>query len=145
MAGLSSLFSGVNFQRTIQRYANDQNWRIAEIDNGHAVLKFRMDSGRNQQVYILRFENTLEFSTASMAIFDSENQIPHYLSTLLLQRSAERKYGFWCIENLSGKFVYSCMHNAEMELIDSNYFGAVVRALISEVDDFEGILIQMLN
>ena len=63
----------------------------------------------------------------------------------MLKRSSQRKLGFWCIEEIGSKHVYSCMHNAEMQLIDSDYFGRVVRALISECDDFEGILFDMVR
>ncbi len=145
MASFESLFSGVNFRTTIQRYCSQVGWKIAEIDNKHATLKFSMDSGRDQTLYIIPYESTLEFSVPSMAIFNTEDDIPHFLSTFLLQRSAEKKIGFWCIEKVGGKFVYSYMHNAEIQLIDVNYFAKVVRALIKECDDFEGVLIDILR
>jgi hypothetical protein len=141
--GLAALFSGVNFSGTIRKYRNANDWTIADLDNKRAVLQFRMASGGRQTLYIIRFESTLEFSVPSMAAFDSEDSIPHYLSTLLLKRSAQSKIGFWCIEKINSRHVYSCMHNAEMDLIDSNYFAKVVRALINECDVFEGILINM--
>jgi hypothetical protein len=86
----------------------------------------------------------LEFSVPSALSFD-EDDIPHMLSTLLLKRNVERKIGFWCLEKISEKFVFECMHNAEMQLIDSEYFGNVVRALINECDEFEGIIARMLK
>jgi len=137
--GLETLFSGVNFENTIKKYCAANDWRIAELDNKHAVLRFSMSSGRTQILYIIRFESTLEFSVPSMAVFDSEDDIPHFISTLLLKRSSEIKVGFWCIETIRGKCLYSCMHNAEMQLIDSGYFARVVRALINECDNFEDI------
>lgn len=143
--GLESLFSGVNFSNTVKKYCSANGWKIAEINDKRAVLRFSMDSGRNQVLYIIRYETTLEFSVPSMAGFDSEDHIPHYLSTLLLKRSSENKYGFWCIEQIGGKQVYSYMHNAELQLIDSNYFAKVVSALVKECDDFEGILLQILR
>jgi hypothetical protein len=143
--GLESLFSGVNFSGTIKKYCSANGWKIAELNDKRAILRFGMESGRSQVLFIIRYESTLEFSVPSMAAFDSEDQIPHYLSTLLLKRSSENKYGFWCIEQIGGKHVYSCMHNAEMQLIDSNYFATVVRALLKECDDFEGILMKMLQ
>ena len=143
--GFKALFSGVNFANTIKKYCATNGWKIADLNNKRAILRFSMSSGRNQTLYIIRYESTLEFSVPSMAMFDSEDDIPHFLSTLLLKRSAEKKIGFWCIEKIGGKHVYSCMHNAEMQLIDSNYFAMVVRALINECDDFEGTLIQILG
>lgn len=143
--GFEALFSGVNFSSTISQYCSANGWKIAELDSKKAKLRFDMASGRVQTLFIFRYESTLEFSVPSMAIFDSEDDIPHYLSTLLLIRSSERKIGFWCIERIGGKHVYSCMHNAEMQLIDKDYFADVVRALVTECDDFEKVLTDMLD
>jgi len=145
MSSFESLFSGVNFKSTVQKYCQLIGWKIAEIDDKHAVLKFSMDSGRNQNLWIIRYESTLEFSVPSMANFDSEDNIPHYLSSLLLKRNSQKKIGFWCIEEIGGKHIYSYMHNTELQLINTEYFQYVVRALINECDEFEGILINMLN
>ena len=141
--GFEALFSGVNFANTIMKYCAVNGWKIADLNNERAILRFSMSSGRNQTLYILRYESTLEFSVPSMAAFDSEDSIPHFLSTLLLKRSSEQKIGFWCIEQIGREHVYSCMHNAEMQLMDSNYFARVVRALINECDDFEDVLVKM--
>jgi len=143
--GLETLFSGVNFANTIKKYCAANGWKIADLNDKRAILRFSMSSGRDQTLYIIRYESTLEFSVPSGAAFDSEDSIPHLLSTLLLKRSSERKIGFWCIEQIGGKHVYSCMHNAEMQLIDSNYFAKVVMALINECDDFEGVLVKILR
>ncbi len=143
--GLEALFSGVNFKATMTKYCAQNGWKIADLNDKRVILRFRMESGREQTLYVIRYETTLEFSVPSIARFDSEDDIPHFLSTLLLKRSSEQKVGFWCIEQIAGKHVYSYMHNAEMQLIDSNYFAKVVRALINECDHFEGILLQILN
>lgn len=143
--GFEALFSGVNFANTIKRYCAANGWKITDLNDRRAILRFSMSSGRDQTLFIIRYESTLEFSVPSMAGFESEEQIPHFLSTLLLKRSAEKKIGFWCIESIGGKHVYSCMHNAEMQLIDHNYFAQVVRALINECDDFEGTLIRIMR
>jgi hypothetical protein len=145
MSGFAALFSGLNFQGTIRRYCDQIGWRIADINDKRALLKFTMNSGRTQSLWIVRYDTTLEFSVPSMAQFDSEERIPHYLSTVLLKRSAQNKIGFWCIEQIGGRFVFSCMHNAEMSLINVEYFQKVVSALITECDTFEGILIEMLR
>ena len=139
-----NLFSGLNFASTIKKYCNEADWNISKLDKEVAVLKFSMNSGRRQTLYIIKYESTLEFSVPSMAAFDTEEDIPDILSTLLLKRNSEKKIGFWCIEMTGGKHVYSCMHNAEMQLINQTYFMKVVRALIKECDDFEETLEKML-
>ncbi|WP_298817086.1 hypothetical protein [Chloroflexus sp.] len=145
MASLMQLFAGANFRLTIQRYCDEHGWRIHDLNDRRAVLRFTMQSGRSQTLYIIKYETTLEFSVPSMFGFDTIDAIPHYISTLLLKRSSQKKLGFWCIEEIGGKQVYSCMHNAEMQLIDSNYFAALVQALVTECDEFEGVILKMLN
>ncbi len=145
MSGFSSLFSSANFVTTVQKYCDTIGWKIAEIDSRKAILKFSMQSGRTQTVYIIRYDTTLEFSVPSLAAFDSEEKVPHFISTLLLKRNAKRKYGFWSIEEIGGKHVYSAMHNAELELMNTEYFRKVVSALVSECDEFETTLLNLLR
>ena len=140
MPSLADSFSGSYFQQTIRNYCSDLGWRIRDIDNRMATLRFDMESGRVYTLFIIRYESTLEFTVSSALRFDTADEVPGFLSTLLLKRSAEKKTGFWCIEELGDKQVFSCMHNAEMQLIDVDYFAAVVRSLIRECDVVEGAL-----
>ncbi|MBK9233396.1 MAG: hypothetical protein IPO15_21765 [Anaerolineae bacterium] len=142
---LAQLFSGSNFRTTIQQYCARQGWKIADLNDARAILRFNMGSQRTQTCYVIKYDKTLEFSVPSMFIFDSYDQVPHYISTILLKRSSEKKIGFWCIEEIGGKQVYSCMHNAEQDLIDSNYFASVVRALINECDELETVILKMMR
>lgn len=140
MSGFAELFAGVNFQTTIQRYCASQGWKIADLNDQRARLGFTMGSGSKQTLYILKYDTTLEFSVQSALAYPSVDAIPDFVSTLLLKRNVERTIGFWCIEELQGMQVYSCMHNADMRLIDSACFGRIVRALLDEVEDFEQTL-----
>lgn len=145
MSSFTDLFAGVNFKSTIQKYCTQLGWKIADLTEKKAVMHFDMESGRTQTLYIIKYDTTLEFSVPSEIAFQDEDNLPHWLSTLLLKRNTERKIGFWCIEKINDKHTYECMHNAEMQLIDGEYFGKVVRALINECDDFEGTILKMLN
>ena len=145
MSGLAELFTGARFQNTIQRYCAEEGWKIADLSDKRAILRFYMSSGRSQVLYIIKFDTTLEFSVPSNLAFDSTDELPHFISTLLLKRSCQKKIGFWCIEEIGQKQVYSCMHNAEMTLIDSDYFASVVTALVDECDELEGVIAQMLR
>ena len=137
MPSLADSFSGSYFQQTIRNYCSDLGWRISNIDNRMATLRFDMESGQVQALFITRYESTLEFSVPSVFRFDTADEVPGYLSTLLLKWSAERKIGFWCLEEVGEKLIFSCMHNAEMQLIDVDYFAAVVRELINQCEAFE--------
>lgn len=143
MSGLAQLFAEANFAGTIQKYCAQQQWRIADINDRRAILRFSMESGRAQTCYIIKYDSTLEFSVPSMFHFSSDDQIPNYVSTLLLKRNCENKIGFWCLEKIGGEQVYSYMHNAEMQLIDNTYFARVVRMLIEECDELESVLLKL--
>lgn len=132
-----SLFSRNVFQRTIKDYCNRCGWRIAEIDDSYAKLIFTMPSGQDQALFIVPYQSTLEFSVPSALMVDRLEDIPHELSTKLLQRSSETKIGFWCIEEIGDNYVYSYMHNAEIQLINLEYFANVVQTLIIECEEFE--------
>lgn len=145
MSGLADLFAGVNFKTTIQRYCAQQRWHIADLNNQRAILRFSMSSGRTQVLYIIKYEETLEFSVPSSLAFDTADDVPHYVSTILLKRNREKKIGFWCLEQIGQKQVYSCMHNAHMQLIDGAYFASIVDVLIQECDELEDVVDRMLQ
>ncbi|WP_013325250.1 hypothetical protein [Gloeothece verrucosa] len=137
MAINKDIFSSNRFRSTIQGYCREIGWNILDINDNKAVLVFQMSSGNSQTLYIIRYENTLEFSCPSGVKFDDIDDIPHQLSTWLLIKNSKFKIGFWCIEEIGGRQVFSIMHNAEMSLIDVNYFNKVVLKLINDCDEFE--------
>lgn len=137
MSDYSSLFSAAAFQRTVQKYCAEHGWDIAEINDRKAKLKFEAASGSNQVLYIIRYETTLEFSVPSKFMFPNDDEVPHRLSTILMGKNSEMKIGFWCLEKIQGEVVFSIMHNQEISLLDSEYFGGIVRKLVSECDEFE--------
>ncbi|HIK33974.1 MAG TPA: hypothetical protein IGS17_18510 [Oscillatoriales cyanobacterium M59_W2019_021] len=137
MAIDKDLFSSGNFQSTIQRYCNEVGWRIAEINSNRAIIKFNMNSGSTQTVFILRYDTTLEISCPSGLKFSDFDRIPHQLSSYLLKENSKYKIGFWCIEPLNNMEVFSIMHNAEISLMNTNYFVRIIQTLISKCDEFE--------
>lgn len=96
-----------------------------------------MTSGNTQTVFIIRYDTTLEFSCPSGLKFDNFDYIPHQLSSYLLKENSKYKIGFWSLEEISGRLVYSIMHNAEISLMDVNYFMNIVQTLINKCDSFE--------
>jgi hypothetical protein len=138
-----ALFSSNTFKDLITRYCRQQRWKIADINDRRAMLAFTMPSDRMQVLYILRYDTTLEFSVPSDLGFSSEDAIPDSLSTMLLRRNAESKVCFWCIEMIGHKHTFSCMYNAESNLIDAEYFARIVRALLQECERLEQALAGM--
>lgn len=139
------LFSGSNFRSTIQNYCTQLNWRISDINDRRVVLKFNASSGNTQTLFIIRYENTLEFSVPSGLKFNSDSDVPGVFSTYLLVKNASYKIGFWCIEEIGGQKVFSIMHNAEISLINVKYFERVVLRLVNECDDFEKAISEIMN
>jgi len=145
LADTNEQVSDVNFQSTIQNYAAQHGWSLADVDEQHAIMRFNMPSGRVQTLYILNYRNTLEFSVPSAAGFPSQDSIPHMLSTLLLKKNTKNNFGFWCIMEIGEKQIYTYMHNAELQLLTPEYFGRVVVTLVNECDEFEAKLVEMLR
>jgi len=131
----TSLFAGVNFRHTIQKCCEQIGWQIADLNENRALLRFESASGRAQNLLILRYDSTLEFSAPSTTQFESEDQIPNYLSTMLLRRNAENKIGFWCIEMLDGKLTYTYMHNVDLSHINNEHFADAAQFLVRECED----------
>ena len=140
-----NLFSGTNYQSTIMKYCNQLGWGISEINNSRTILKFEADSGITQTIFIIRYEDTLEFSCPSGLKFQNRNNIPDGMSSYLLCENSKYKVGFWAIEIINDKSVFSIMHNAEMSLIDLRYFRTVVLQLVKECDKFEQAYSKALN
>jgi 8-oxo-dGTP pyrophosphatase MutT (NUDIX family) len=131
---------GQYFKRAIKTFCEEHKWKLLEVDEDRAELEFGTSKGRHKQFHIERHDSTVEFSVPSFMSFKEEDEIPDTLSTLLLRRNSQKKIGFWCIDHIQGKFVYSCMHNAELKLLHSQYFAAIIEGLIEECAAIEGII-----
>ncbi len=139
------LFSGNNYQQTIRRYCNQLGWNISDLNDQRTIIKFSMESGTTQTAFIIRYDTTLEFSCPSGLKFNSKEDVPGWLSTLILCENATYKVGFWCIETIGGRQVLSMMHNAEISLIDVNYFQKVVMQTVNKCDELEQTVARALR
>lgn len=139
------LFSGANYQITIRKYCNNLGWRISDLNDRRAVIRFGMQSGTTQTVFIIRYDTTLEFSCPSAVKFSSTESIPHQLSTLLLQKNSSYRVGFWAVEQIAGTQCFSMMHNAEISLMDVSYFRRTVEKLILECEAWEQTVSRVLR
>lgn len=137
-AGLKESFSAF-----ISRMCAANNWAVREVDDEHSVIEFTLDQARSQTLFIFSFDDDIEFSVPSFAAFDSLEAVPHFISSTLLQVNAKTKIGFWCLEQIGEKMVYSYMHNAHMELLNEKQFVDIVMTLIQRVDEFENLLMKM--
>lgn len=139
------LFSGSNYQSTIRSYCNSLGWKINDINDRRTILRFTMESGTTQTVFIIRYDTTLEFSCPSGVKFRDKDSVPGRLSTLLLHENSTFKIGFWAIEEIEGQYHFSIMHNAEISLIDVKYFGKTILKLIDECEKLEQAVSRALS
>jgi hypothetical protein len=139
------LFSAYNFHKIIQEYCEQLDWDANQINNTTNTLQFRANSGNTQTVFILLYNQTIEFSVPSGLKFPNLDSIPGSFSTLLLTLNSKDRVGFWFIEELDNKQVFSVMHNAELSLIDLEYFHLVVSTLVQKCDQVEQIVMKALS
>ncbi|MEA5621106.1 hypothetical protein VB711_25205 [Cronbergia sp. UHCC 0137] len=145
MAIEKDLLSSFKFRSTIESYCRTLDWNISSINDTRAIMRFDMDSGNTQTVFIIKYDSTLEFSCPSGLKFDSTGDIPGGLSTLLLMNNKKYKLSFWCIEEIGDKQVFSIMHNTEMSLINVDHFAKIVIHLVQECEKFEQIIQEIIN
>lgn len=126
------------FQSTIKRFCKAHAWEIYEINEKKVKLKFQAESGNTHSLFVYRYDKDmlLEFSVPSGLSFPSGDQMPHGLSTILLERNSKLKLGFWCVEQLEDERTYTVIHNEEIGLLNSDYFGRIARRLVEQCDDF---------
>jgi len=125
--------------------AQENGWTPQKLDSESAVFRFDMPSGRSKAAVVLPFEHLFEFSVQSNQVFNSEEDIPHLLSSILLQRNSGRSIGFWSLLTMREQYVYTCMHNVEPRLMTGPYFGDVVRALLEEADRLDNWVAERLR
>lgn len=140
MAVDRDLLAKFNFRRTIEHYCDRLGWTIQDLDDRSAVLRFNAASGTTQTLFIVGYDTTLEFSVPSALKFDALEDIPGWISTLLLCRNSEYRIGFWCVEKINHRHVFSVMHNAEINRMDVDYFRQIVLKLIKDCDEFEQVV-----
>jgi len=133
----TNIFNHSNFEKTIRGYCQEIGWTPSVIEADYAKLKFEMESGHPKTLYILRLEEVLEFSVLSQLFFEEGDEIQSWMLTRLLLDNAKSKTGFWCIETIKNKMVFSFMHNAELRTLDCDRFAAIVTRLVGVCDDLE--------
>jgi DNA integrity scanning protein DisA with diadenylate cyclase activity len=138
-------FSDDQFRSLIQFYCNQLGWKVGEINGRRAIIKFQMPSGSTQVLFIIRFENTLEFSVPSSIYYNSTDNVPGWMSTMLLIENSKHKIGFWCLEDIEGRQVISIMHNAQIAMMSIEFFQIIIKNLLLACDKFEQEITTFFN
>lgn len=131
---------GAYFKRAVKTYCEELNLELSEIDEDQGELLLVLDADRKKRLRLARYDSTVEFSLPAASTFGSTEELPGAFSTNLLLRNARKKIGFWCVDKIKGRFVYSFMHNAELKLLDGQQFFHIVSGLIAESEAIEEII-----
>lgn len=133
------------FQSTIKRLAKAHAWEIEEITGKKVSLKIDAESGNAHELVVYRYDSDmlLEFSVSTGLSFPKGDEVPHWLSTVMLERNGKMKVGFWCMQKVDERLTYMAIHNEEIALLNSDYFGRIGRKLVEECDDMLDTIKQM--
>ncbi len=125
------------FEAAIRRYCEEYGWEIDQFTNDIAVLNFESDSGTVQTVAIFPLKDMVSFVAHSDLGFDSDDDIPHRLSTHLLRSNSGLLLGSWSIDDIHSKSVFALKHDDEMRVMDAHRFERIVRYLVKACGEFE--------
>lgn len=125
------------FEWRLQQLASGASLKVAELKSTHAILRFSMNSGLTQNVFIVPYDEVWEFSVQSAIQFYNPAEFPQVLLAALLVQNTKNKRAFWCIEQLNGKYVLSGMLNFPADNLTPVEFDRICRALVTEVDKLE--------
>lgn len=131
---------GAYFKRAVKTYCEEHQLELTEIDEDKGELLLSIPPERKKRLHLARYDSTVEFSLPGASTFASTEELPGSFSTNLLLRNARKKIGFWCVDKIKGRFVYSFMHNAELKLLDGQQFFNIVSGLIAESEAIEEIV-----
>jgi len=125
------------FEERVLGFATANGWLLSDLHAKRAVIRFDLPSGRTQTLYAIDLGAVVELSVPSVLVFDTVDEVPPDLAVACLRRNAKNTVGFWCIEQIEGKQVFSCMWNLPHRLLDDRTFGEVVRELVVVCDELE--------
>lgn len=124
------------FERRLKDLAKRSGLKVAEVGSSSAKLMF--DVGRHSQpLFILPFGNVWEFSCPSIIRVDRSEDFPIFILTMVLEINAKQKRGFWCIEQLGGKYTLEYMHNIPEALLTPDEFSNICWGIVKEVEALE--------
>lgn len=129
----NTIFSSDNFVKTITTFCHNSGFKCEEIDESTVfiIVKFN-ESELEFGIYIMRFDDTVEFWLPTHLQYADIDEVPHHLSSKFMIFGSMYKYYFWCICERWDKLIVSIMHNIEFAQMDIEIFKKVARAMALE-------------
>lgn len=137
-SGIQCLRSdGEYFKQAIKTYCEEDRLHLLEVNEDYAELEYRMDGRNSTNIHVTRRGSTIKFSVFNPTAFDEDSPADAF-STILLRLNSQSKVGFWCVERIKNKVIYSFANSVELKLLNSCSFVENIVGLIKECDRFLG-------
>jgi hypothetical protein len=129
------------FQELLTAFSKQLNWNTLRIDNETAEFDLEAESEEIHTLLVTLHEDDLvEFDIPSSAVFDTENEVPGDISTLLLKRNMHLPVGAWALEEFTEDLAYSLIWTttlANLERISAEEMTENITWMVEEVDEFD--------
>ena len=129
-----------NFKEIMQAFAQHLGWEADEIDESQAHFLLTNDDGEDQELMIFSEGEQVEIIAPSLVGFTSEDELPHDVSTELLQRNADLDVGAWTLIDLDSELLYALRWTLDLDAlaaIERDRFGEIAADLLRECADFD--------
>jgi len=134
----------MDFVDFISSKANQSGWKITKvISESLVMLTFDADHGK-ENVYIkpcgkdANGNTVLEFSSSGIPLAD-DISVNETIGLELLRRNGAMLSGYWGIESVSGKEVFSVFASQIAQTMDKDEFEAAVRGILNEIARFHKV------
>jgi hypothetical protein len=127
-----------SFQEAVEDACDAAEWEIDEIDDLQACIKYVASSGALFAVQVVCAEARLLFILSSKYSYDSEDDVPHPISTTLLLQNSGPRIGWWCMNRQDdGQCTFMLTHEEPFQDLDVSRFIKIIQHLAAELDEFE--------
>lgn len=128
---------GHYFKYAVKTFCADNDFQYDEVSGHRSIIQIETDKGKKQRVFITRHKSVLEVVVHSKIKFKSIKDIPVSLAIRTLEENAENKIGFWSLSEMENHYNLSRMHNAQLDLMYSERFATILKALVNQCVRFE--------
>jgi hypothetical protein len=129
------------FQDLLTAFAKQLNWNTLRIDNETAEFDLEAESEEIHTLLVTLHEDDLvEFDIPSSAVFETENDIPGDISTMLLKRNMQLPVGAWALEEFTEDLAYSLIWTTTLDILERISVEEMtenITWMVEEVDEFD--------
>ena len=145
--GILRVSNSFNFEKKIKSFCQPPRYDLSKLEDGLALLVVHPEASEKMDEHIMMIrdiDDILQFSMASHIMMAPGEEIPHHLSSTLLEINSESLMGFWSLERVDNPeiaFVFSYGNNVSKMLLNKKLFDEVVTDMLESC----GSLYQMIE